>query len=42
MIERGRFHRDENIFRAKSRIRHCAEFDDIGRFAVTYELQLPH
>jgi len=41
-IERGRFHRDENILLAKGRFGGRVEFDDTGGFAVSYELQLPY
>src|SRR3989441_3420326 len=34
-IERGRFHRDENILLAKSRFGDRVEFDNIRRFAVS-------
>ena len=37
-IERGRFHRDENISLTESRFGDRVEFNDIRWFAVRYEL----
>src|SRR6478735_7023354 len=41
-IDRRRFHRDQNILRPKSLFWGGGELDDIRRFAMGYELQLPH
>src|SRR5438477_13152353 len=40
-INRRRFHRDENILLAESRLGDRVEFNHIGGFSVSYELQLP-
>ena len=41
-IERRRFHRDQNILPPKSLFWGGGKLNDIRRFAVSYELQLPH